>query len=113
MSELYKRGELHIITDNPMDYELPQGVLILVTYTDTIDALCRDQKIIYTTQLAVLSHLWIKAGYDIFLYDNEYTVLFGDEYLDAIDGRYNALPYDYMQTLYMWGDLYQIPDDED
>ena len=110
MSETFTRGELHIFTDNPMDYGLPQGTLILVTYADTMDCISENRKVIYTTQLSVLSHLWIKAGYDIYLYDNGYVIKFDDAYLDLINARYNPLPYEYMQDLYRWDNLYQIPE---
>ena len=64
MSETFTRGELHIFTDNPMDYALPQGTLILVTYADTMDYISENKKVIYTTQLSPISsaHSYSDAG---------------------------------------------------
>ena len=109
MSNSFIRGELHIFIDDPIMY-LPligKEFMVLDTYADVTDAILNNQKEIYTTQIHFLSHLWIKAGYDIYLYNNYEVVKFDEEYLEVIDASYNPLSYYYMISLYTIGELYQ------
>lgn len=114
MPDEFKRGEIHIFTEDPYKYIsiLPQNtqIRLLITYDEVMSAIEDDQKIIYTTQLYFLSHMWIKAGYDLILYDKGCTIKFDDTYLDIAELRYNPAPYFYMISLYTWGELYQIPE---
>lgn len=107
----FQRGEIHIFTEDPSKYSeiLPKQIMLYITLEEVTDAIERNQKLIFTTQIYFLSHMWIKAGYDLILYDNGCTIKFGDEYLDLMGLRYHPQSYYYMQELLMWGDLYQIP----
>lgn len=109
MSNSFIRGELHIFTDNPILYVplIGKEFIVLDTYADVTDAIVNNEKEIYTTQLHFLSHLWIKAGYDIYLYNNYDVVKFDEGYLELINASYNPLPYYYMISLYTIGELYQ------
>ena len=108
------RGQLHIFIDNPMNYApiLPaelKGLKVYASYDDTNDALKRGDKLVCTMQVFFLSHLWIKAGYDIFLYVDGCTVIFDDEYVNMMGLNEWPVSYYYMQDLFRIGELYQTP----
>lgn len=112
MAEEFVRGEIHIFADDPSVYIplIDEQIVLLITYDEVSRAIQEDRKKIYTTELMFLSHLWIKAGWDIILYDNKYVIKFDDNYIDLIGARNTPMSYYYMLELYRSGDLYQTSD---
>jgi len=112
--EAHDRKQLHIFIDNPNKYVafLPNNgkINILCTYDAFADCITNNVKIIYTTQLAALSHIFIRIGYDITLYDNDFVINFGEDYLNSIKiGAPSEFHnFYYMQDMYRIGELYQI-----
>ena len=108
------RKEIHIFADSPNIYAsaLPGlfdgSISILFTYDEFADAITKSQKAVYTTQICALSHVFIRMGYDIYLYDNGNIIRFGETYLNGMEEANDIYSYDfyYMLTLYKMGILY-------
>ena len=109
------RKQLHIFIDNPVIYAglLPEiydgSINILYTYEEFADAISHFDKQIFTTQIIALSHMFIRLGYDIYLYDNNSIIKFGEDYLKLLEYEQSIQTYGYyyMLDLYKFGELYQ------
>ena len=113
--EISNRKELHIFIDEPTIYAelIPElyddSIDILYTYEEFADAIsCFDDQI-FTTQIIALSHVFIRLGYDIYLYDNSNIIKFGELYLELLEEEQpiQSYGYYYMLDLYRLGELYQ------
>ena len=109
------RKQLHIFVDEPVIYagilpELYDGSIdVLYTYEEFADAISCFEEQIFTTQIVALSHVFIRLGYDIYLYDNSNIIKFGEVYLELLEEErpIQSYGYYYMLDLYRLGELYQ------
>lgn len=97
------RGVIYVYATDPYEYELGEHDIdkVYTTYKDTADAITRGDKEIHTTQMCFMSHMFIKAGWDIVLLDGEYEVVFDQESIIGYPEYYH-----HMLDMYRIGELY-------
>ena len=97
------RGKLYIYVTEPETFL--RCPYICCTYNETAEAIARGDKEIRTFQMAFLSHLFIKAGWDIIIVEGKYEYVFTEEWVDKFP------PMDFYGMLNSWksGELYTKP----
>lgn len=99
------RGKLYIYVDEPHNFI--HQPYICCTYAETADEITRGTKEIRTFQLAFMSHIFIKAGWDIIIVDGNYQFIFTEEWVDKfpVDDFYA------MFNSWKMGMLYEKPEE--
>lgn len=109
MEKQTKRKEIYIWTSVPSpDVLHPQ--FLLVGYLETAKALTEtNHPVIHTTQIVFLDHMWILAGYDLYLCDKNLVYKFGEQTLSEIMRTFpnGNIPRNYLLDQYRWGMLTQ------
>ena len=99
------RGKLYIYITEPVSYL--RCPYICCTYNETAEAIARGDKEIRTFQLAFMSHLFIKAGWDIIIVEDKYEYVFTEEWVNKFP------PMDFYAMFNCWkaGELYTKPEE--
>lgn len=99
------RKNLYIHVDEPNFFV--QQPYICCTYDETAKAIANGDDEVHTFQLAFMSHLFIRAGYDLHIMDHNYDFTFTEEWMN----KFPNTDFYAMFNLWKMGELYTIPNE--